>query len=202
MGISAARARVLARLRSRPEPWAVHELAEDLDLHRNTVREHLTALVSDGLAGYTEVRTAGPGRPARHYSATVLGEGIDYPELVGALAEALAALPDVEEVSRRTGERWGRQLAVALQAKHPGIDLVGALTELGFTPCQTGKNSYELRTCPVLVAARRNPQVVCRVHAGMIRALAEPQFGPVLVDLQPLASPTGCLVTLQPETAA
>ena len=202
VGISAARARVLNRLRSRPEPWGVHELSDDLDLHRNTVREHLTALVADGLAEYSEVRSAGPGRPARHYTATLLGEGIDYPELVVALAETISELPDSDELARRTGERWGRRQGVELQRKHPGIDLMGAMTELGFSPVPNGKSSYELRTCPVLVAARRNPKVVCHIHAGLVRALAEPQMGPVQVELLPLASPTGCILNLSPRPAA
>ena len=70
VGISAARARVLDRLRSRHEAWGVPELADVLQLHRNTVREHLSSLVDAGLAEFTEIRSERHGRPARHYRAT------------------------------------------------------------------------------------------------------------------------------------
>ena len=200
VGISSARARVLNRLRSRAEPWGIVELAADLKLHRNTVRGHLTALVEDGLAEYSDPRSARPGRPARVYRATSLGEGITYPTLVAALAETIGGLPDPEEVARQTGQRWGCRLVSSLRRRRPDADLSDDLAELGFEPRPIPDVGYELRSCPMLVAARRNAEIVCQVYAGMVQTLAQAHLEPATVDLEPMASPSGCLVRLHPAT--
>lgn len=196
VGITAARAKVLERLRSRHEPWAIPELSNELGLHGNTVREHLSALVSDGLAEYDEVRSNAPGRPARHYRATALGSGIDYLEVVSVLADSIAGLPQAEAFIDATGEAWGVQLAEQLAAVRPDIDLVDSMEELGFAPHCRADGSIELRSCPVLAAARRNPQVICRMHNAMVRALARPTCGEVEVKLHPWATESGCVVAL------
>lgn len=200
VGITAARARVLDRLRSRLEPWSIPELADNLDLHRNTVREHLTALTEDGLAEYTEVRSPGPGRPARHYGATALGSGIDYLEMAIAMAETVAELPNASEFIRRTGSAWGERLAAHFDETDPDLDLLGRLGELGFAPRRLDDQTIEFGSCPVLAAARRNMQVVCGIHAEVVYALARPTMGELQVDLCPWGSPTGCLVQLTPTT--
>lgn len=202
VGITAARARVLDRLRSRVEPWGIPELAETLDLHRNTVREHLTALTEDGLAEYIEVRSPGPGRPARHYKATALGSGVDYLEMSIAMAQAVSDLPNSAEFVRRTGEAWGRRLSEQLTASHPNQGITGWMDELGFSASRIGENEIKLSSCPVLAAARQNPQVICGIHAEVVRALMRPESGEVNVDLFPWALPTGCLVRFSQVEAA
>lgn len=202
VGMTAARARVLDRLRSRPEAWGIPELAEYLDLHPNTVREHLTALTETGLAEYSEVRSPGPGRPARHYRATALGSGIDYLEMSIAMAEAISDLPNADELIQAAGEAWGERLAAQLRAAQSGQDLMEWLTGLGFTPQRRADGVIELRTCPVLAAARRSPHVVCGIHTGLMRALTRPVAGQVQVELQPWGSPTGCLIRLRAAEAA
>lgn len=196
VGITPARARVLDRLRSRREPWSIPELAQALGLHPNTVREHLSALVDEGLAGFIEVRSEGPGRPARHYQEAELGCGIDYLELVSALAESIRGLPDGVGFAERTGAAWGARLTERLAISRPNHDLFDGLKELGFAPVRQTDSTIELRSCPVLAAARRNPEIVCGVHRGLVRSMARPSCGEVAVDLRPLASDTGCLLRL------
>ncbi len=189
VGMTAARARVLEHLRSRRAPWAIPELSETLGLHRNTVREHLASLVEDGLAEYVEVRSAGPGRPARHYRATVLGNGIDYLEMASALIDTLAQFPDAVDIVDRTGEAWGARLTEQRLAKHPDTTVVKCLTDIGFDPVEHEDGTLELRACPVLVAARRNTTLVCGLHRAVVRALIRPRMGEVGVHLQPWGSP-------------
>ena len=196
VGISAARARVLDRLRSRHEAWGVPELADTLLLHRNTVREHLSSLVDAGLAEFTEIRSERPGRPARHYRATAPGGGIDYFELVNALVESVQGLPDSVQFAERTGEAWGGRLAEQLADARPAGSFLGWMDELGFSPQQTADSAIEMRNCPVLAAARKNPAIVCGIHRGLLRALARPSLGEVDVELRPWASPTGCLLLI------
>ncbi|GAA2179420.1 helix-turn-helix domain-containing protein [Brooklawnia cerclae] len=198
MGITAARARVLARLRSRREPWTVQELGDALGLHRNTIREHLAALTAQGLADMCETRADGPGRPAQYYRATPLGCGVDYVETLGALLDALDVLPDRDAFIREVGERWGNRLAAQLADTHGEIRLVAALNELGFGPAQVANGNLVLRNCPVLAAANRNPEAVCGIHKGLMRVLARasddvPQAE---VELIPNGAPGGCLLVV------
>lgn len=194
VGMTAARARVLEKLRSRRAPWAIPELSDTLGLHRNTVREHLASLVDDGLAEYVEVRSAGPGRPARHYRATVLGNGIDYLEMTSALIDTLAQLPEGLAIIEQTGEAWGAKLAEQRLANEPNTGIEKCLGDLGFDPTQLPDGTLELRACPVLVAARRNPTLVCGLHRAVVRALVRPRAGEVGIHLRPWGSATGCLV--------
>lgn len=196
VGITAARARVLHQLRSRRDPWGIPELSEVLGLHRNTVREHLSALVDDGLAEHARSRPTGPGRPPHQYRATTLGGGIDYLEFVSTLSDSIGELPQAADFIDRVGQSWGERLAEQLSTTHP--DLVDALNELGFGPARLADGAIELGTCPVLAAARRNPEVICGIHRAMMVALARPGHGEVAVELEPWASPTGCMVRLQP----
>lgn len=196
VAISAARVRVLDRLRGRHEPWGVPELADTLQLHRNTIREHLSSLVNAGLAEFTEIRSDGPGRPSRRYTATALGGGIDYLELVNALVDSVQSLPDAEQFAECVGETWGKRLAEQLAHARPAGDLLDWMDVLGFTPRQTTGGAIEMRSCPVLAAARKNPTIVCGIHRGLLRALARPSRGEIDVELLPWASPTGCLLQI------
>ena len=55
----------------------------------------------------------------------------------------------------------------------------------------------ELRTCPLVDAARRHPEVVCQVHAGLVSG-ADAVYGGSGegVRLVPFASPGACHLTL------
>lgn len=76
--------------------------------------------------------------------------------------------------------------------------VLGMLSELRFTPQRTDeKGVYRLTTCPLLDAARRNPEVVCQVHLGIVRGVLE-ELGadPDAAELTAFAEPGACLLTL------
>ena len=62
-----------------------------------------------------------------------------------------------------------------------------------------GGLEVRLRTCPLLEAARRHPEVVCEVHAGLVEG-ADAAYGGTGtgVDLRPFAVPGACLLALSP----
>ena len=62
-GLSAAQRRVLEAVESASEPQTTVQLARALNLHHNTVREHLDALASAGFVA-TSTRPTGPASPA------------------------------------------------------------------------------------------------------------------------------------------
>ena len=83
--------------------------------------------------------------------------------------------------------------------------VVGLLDRLGFSPeveptRETGSASLVLlRTCPLLDAAKRHPEVVCQVHLGLVAgALEAHDHSPEGLGLRPFARPGACELDLPP----
>jgi predicted ArsR family transcriptional regulator len=180
--------RILRLLASAPEPLTIVDLQARLGGHLNRFRAPLDHLVTEGFANEATVSAGGRGRPARAYTATAVGAQVALEEpdraLLGALiegvAEVLAMTPDPVTTARTLGKAWGRRL--------PWLSLVEALAAQGFAPA-VERERIVLRTCPMLDAARRDPEVVCAVHQGLIEAVSgEP------LTLVPFAEPGGCVV--------
>lgn len=187
--LSAQRLELLDLLAGTAAASTVDEIAAAADLHPNTVRSHLDGLVEDGLVTREPARTGQRGRPSWRYA--VVPERVDgAPEYVGlamALAEQIATVStDPGAVARAAGERW----AATIPGRGDQIeDVVALLDDLGFAPTQHGAD-VRLYHCPLLTAARRNPEVVCGVHEGLIRArLAGSEDG----WLEPFAQPGYCV---------
>lgn len=205
MSMSTARAAVLDALRRSGRTCSVRELAREFDLHPNTVREHLDALVEEGLAARETSAPSGRGRPALVYRA-VSGDrdaARDYQLLAEVLAEQVASMPDPQEASVSAGQAWGRRMLASGEYAPGAAGVQQAMARMGFDPTAPDENGdLVLRSCPILGAARRRPEVVCAVHTGLARALVEAGGGdPSEVDVVPMALPAGCLVRLPtPET--
>jgi len=60
---------VLRAVQESASPVSAAELAQDLGLHHNTVREHLESLVKQGMVSMTPVSTGRRGRPTLRYQA-------------------------------------------------------------------------------------------------------------------------------------
>lgn len=197
------------------------EIAGALGGHPNTARHHLRRLVEDGLATAHRETPHGRGRPGMLFRATIAGRGAlrpspgaamgHYLSLAGAFAARLSQEDDPRAVSREVGHSWGETL-VATEAEHPPEVLDGAgaaiegpdervadmLDRLGFAPeplPEAGR--YALTQCPLLDAAKRHPDVVCEVHAGLIEA-AHAAFGGDggTARLEAFARPGSCILTL------
>jgi predicted ArsR family transcriptional regulator len=182
-------------------------LATRLGLHTNTVREHLDALVERGLATRGQVRATGRGRPAWSYAPAPTQPDRD-PRIgvhVG-LATALAAQivrtsPEPAADALHAGEAWGRTLSEAIPAggaAQARRSVIGLLAELGFDPHADARaTSVRLRRCPLLDAARAQPDVVCGVHLGIVRgALTALGGDPQRAALLPFAEPGACRLHL------
>ena len=109
-GLSAARRRVLRAVQESASPVSAAELAQDLGLHHNTVREHLESLVKQGMVSMTPVSTGRRGRPTLRYQVTApdpVEVLVSYTTLLDAVARTLG---EGEEAAARD---WGRELAEA-----------------------------------------------------------------------------------------
>lgn len=187
--LSPQRLGLLEVLAGRAAASTVEEIADLTGLHANTVRSHLDGLVEDELVARHRVRTGRRGRPSWRYR--VIPERMaGAPEYVGlaiSLAEQIAAVSDDPgQVARAAGARWAAQIPDGGDTADGVVEL---LADLGFAPQAEGED-IRLVQCPLLSAARRNPEVVCGVHEGLIRARLD---GGEDGWLEPFAGPGYCM---------
>ncbi|MCM3661026.1 helix-turn-helix domain-containing protein [Georgenia satyanarayanai] len=137
----------------------VAELAQALGQHPNTVREHLDALVRAGLTERTLRHSAGRGRPAALYRATLAATpaGPEYAVLAEVLISALArAVPDRDARAAQAleaGRDWGRAIRKRELIDRPRL----ALTSLGGAPVDGAAPAEAARlTAPEDPAALRD----------------------------------------------
>lgn len=222
--LSGSRGRVLVALRAADRPLSVDELADQLGLHRNTVRFHLDALTAAGLVDEGRQQTGGRGRPRAVFHPTSHGVRSgqrNYQLLAGVLVGHLArtSLDPVRD-AQDAGREWGQQLATAQPVtgyeRHrtavPAV--VEMLEEMGFEPRPDPDRDrrpacIHLHNCPFREVADEHQELVCAVHAGLLEGMLapDPRFGDraeraepaVGVWLEPWATPQTCLVHLQHE---
>lgn len=205
----------------------VAQAAEQLGQHPNTVREHLEALVRNGLAMRDQRPPVGRGRPASVYTYAPEAS-FSSPEyavlaqvLVSYLSHVLPDGPVLRHHAREAGRSWGRAILEREPAHEseasgaaPRRGTAGAVEHLrrlldrtGFDP-ETERHgdvrTVRLHRCPVLELAKDRPEVVCNAHLGMAREiLAEGDIAHERVTLEAFTEPGACLlhVTSSPDGA-
>lgn len=206
----------------RGDVGTVARVAEVVAAHPNGVRRHLDSLVEQGLVATADPGSKGArgrGRPSVTYVVTPAGRAAlaataapisaEYLGMAAAFASDLAersATP--ADQARSIGRRWGRSLAAqrpAAQrapARRPAAQSVPAqvvalLDGLGFSPVRRPDGDVALRTCPLLAAARNNPEVLCQVHLGLVQG-ASATYGGASDggELLPFAEPGACVLRL------
>ncbi|OBK23643.1 transcriptional regulator [Mycobacterium asiaticum] len=209
VALSGQRLRVLEYVRAHA-PVRVTYAATALDLHPNTVREHLDAMVALGLVERAAATALGRGRPATLYRASAADPAVavrDYAGLATALAGHLARTSaHPERDARAAGIEWGRELIdeggqAGAEYEDPRPSVLEALARLGFAPDEgslTAGGGIALRRCPLLDAARRYPTIVCQVHLGIVEGMLERLGAPGAqgLDLIPFAEPGACRLFL------
>lgn len=216
---------VLRALAVHGTPLTVPELTEQLDVHVNTVRTRLSALIEVGLVDRETAPAVGRGRPSHVYRASAAGLATlasdsafeEYRGLTEAFAIHLSRqATDPAEEARAVGRVWGIQLAgrassadsaamtageVEGRAGQADVQVVELLDRLQFSPEQD-VGGVALRTCPLLELATELPDVVCRVHLGLIEGAME-RYGSAdhQVELVPFAEPGACRLRLHLGTA-
>lgn len=202
--LSAARSGVLDALSRSRESVTVHQLAQTLGQHSNTVREHLDALVEAGLAVRESGAPVGRGRPHIYYRALPPEESRpqirEYATLASVLAAQLARVSrDPAGDALAAGHLWGQQLGAVGPAGDEGARArsLTVLGNLGFDPVELPDGDVDLRSCPMLEAARANPTIVCGVHLGLVQGLYLAHEGSAdQVTLEPFARFGACLLRL------
>ena len=211
--LSKARSKILELLNH--GPCTVSSLAMRTSQHENTIREHLDALVDANLAIKYHSTVHMRGRPAWLYHALDRADqsGIGaYGGLACALAGAIArnsAHPIKDAIN--AGIAWAPELVRNSKLEQSGKakknaiaarrKVVSFLDHLEFAPEQNADfTRIKLTRCPLLDAARQNPEIICSVHLGIIRGALN-EFGASAtsiqkVDLVPFSEPGACLLKI------
>lgn len=216
-GLDGTRLALLEALDTEARGATIDELATHLDVHPNSVRNHIAALDAGGFVDSVAEPPAGRGRPPRRYTASVAaqamlavaragthGGGSEYRALAEAFARHLARNPDAVAEARSVGELWGSEVVRPRAGGRQGTTdararraVLKLLTDLGFAPEPGDGPVVRLRSCPLLESARENPDVICSVHLGLVagarRALGAREAE---VELEPFAEPGACRLHL------
>jgi predicted ArsR family transcriptional regulator len=189
------------------------DIAEQLDVHPNTVRFHLEALVADGRVERVEPNHKRQGRPPLMYRAV---RGMDpggprrYRVLAEILTFGLLGDPEAGAKALEAGRAWAGRITRPTRKK-PGVRaslnrLIGLLDDLGFAPQRVdadGKVQVGLRHCPFLELAGDASAVVCPIHLGLMQGALQTWGAPVTVDrLEPFVEPDLCLAHITLERQA
>ncbi|MGV0775993.1 helix-turn-helix transcriptional regulator [Mycolicibacterium elephantis] len=200
---------VLATLRATDEPMTIVAIADELDVHPNTIRFHLDTLVADGRVERVEPERRGPGRPPQMFRAVHRmdpGGPRRYQELAEILVLSLANQRNAAAKAVSAGRAWARRITAhdtrsASSARQSARWLVNFLDDLGFAPqlrTVDGQQQVGLRHCPFLELADGGSDVVCPVHLGLMRGALEAWNAPVTVEkLEPFVEPDLCLAHLR-----
>lgn len=177
---SSSRERIVELLRRRDH--TVDELAAELSVTGNAVRQHLAQLQSEGLVEATGIRRPpGAGKPATLYR--VPDEAADrfshaYAPVLAALVDELAeGLPRDELVALM--ERTGRRLGTSTLSVKPDQQSLRAraaelLSELGASATVNLEGNtirIEGALCPLASAVRRRTEVCEALRAFLSAAL-------------------------------
>lgn len=210
---SGRRRAVLRVLRGSRRAMSIIAIAEQLEVHPNTVRFHLEHLVAEGQIERVEPEQRGPGRPPLMFRALRQMDRSGprhYRMLAEILTISLAGQHDPTADALAAGRKWGQALEPPAQAgdTEESIDqLVGVLDELGFAPerhTSEGEHKVGLRHCPFLELAEARANVVCPIHLGLMQGALETWDAPVAVErLDAFIEPDLCLAHLRrPDSAA
>jgi predicted ArsR family transcriptional regulator len=188
-----------------PMPLATAQIAEQLDLHPNTVRPHLERMREVGLLDVITDARGAVGRPQHRYSlaadAPALGlEPAAFPVLARMLLRlaATAGLPAADAID--AGREHGAVAAARADRSVPCEDaLVLELATLGFDPETVADEdgvTIGFTRCPFEELARANPDLVCSLHRGLVEGFVEARRGGEVVAFHDIADRTPCQVEI------
>lgn len=213
----ASRALILEQVRGHREGVDTATLARLTGLHSNTVRFHLDVLAEAGLVSVSRIPTGKPGRPRLLFSTVQLPppespgppdgsprESQDgYALLAAVLVRHLDRLSgDSADVAEAAGRAWvpqrpaGSGSGPATSDEQAVAEVTALFDEIGFAP-QTVRDREGwrilLHRCPFHALAAEHPEIVCRLHLGLLQGAVDRLGLPSeTVRLQPFVAPGLC----------
>ncbi|MFN8098657.1 MAG: hypothetical protein U0Q21_10285 [Dermatophilaceae bacterium] len=213
--VGATRARVLAAIRAASGPVDIDALAVELVVHPNTIRFHTAALEEAGLIQRDERASGQRGRPRAVFQPTAAGTRAgerNYRLLAAVLVDHIRdTAADPVPVAIDAGRAYARRSALsgpARRGRRSGPRVVlDLLSDMGFDPeprPASRPREVVLRNCPFREEVDADQDVVCAVHLGILQGVTDPDQASAQprVVLEPLITPSRCLVRLTPPAPA
>ena len=161
----------------------IDELSSGLEITRNAVRQHVTALESHGLVMQGGTRPSG-GRPQQLYVLTETGKESftrNYAWLGQLLVESLKEQDGADALKERLNS-MGSALARQLRRQHPESqtrqqkveELAGLMRQLGYETRNTpaGAPVIEAENCVFHTLAVKNPEI-CQFDLALLSAFTD-----------------------------
>jgi len=161
----------------------VDELSERLEITRNAVRQHVSALENHGLVTQGGTRPSG-GRPEQLYVLTEAGKESfprNYSWLAQLLVESIKEQDGTEGLRERLGT-MGSAVARELRSQHPGLEnrqqkvekLAELMKQLGYETRSTaaGAPAIEAENCIFHSLAVKNPEV-CQFDLALLSTFTD-----------------------------
>lgn len=174
------RQRLLRLLVQAPQGATVDALCDGVGVTHNAIRQHLTALISDGFVERGTARPTG-GRPQSRYLLTSAGREL-FPRNYGLLAASViehlyahAGKPGVQAMLATIGASLGTAAAArvdAEDAEQAAHDLAAQLDTLGYEALavkRDGETQIEAYNCVFHTLAKAHPDV-CRFDLAFMEA--------------------------------
>ncbi|MEA5118036.1 MAG: helix-turn-helix domain-containing protein [Propionicimonas sp.] len=204
-GLGPTRTEVLTALRSAGTALSVARIATAVELHPNSARFHLDALVEQGLVVRQDEQRDRPGRPRVLYRAApyVDSDADAMQSVARALVRHLSRLEGgAGEQAEAAGRLWGEEIAAATADVAPLQRIMSTLDTLGYQP-RPGESgeTIVLTPCPLRVLLGESGAdglpPVCRLHLGLMRGLVGDDPSCSVTGLEALVTPDTCLAHLQ-----
>ncbi len=197
------RAEVFEHLQGLATAAPLGEIAEAVGIHQNTARFHLDALTAAGLVERQTEHREVPGRPKMLFRAARISSDASFESLAQVMVRHLAAgVDDRSERAVEAGVAWGEQVRSELASAHPTREplarLLDGMTWLGYEPQLVDDPDpvLNLRPCPYASIAHEDPDVVCKLHLGLMRGILGKEQPWEVVSIEPWSGPMTCRVTL------
>lgn len=169
---------LLRHLLSQREGLSIEALSSALNVSRNAVRQHLSALLAQRLVAHGAVTPTG-GRPEQRYILTDAGREFfprRYLELASSLIREIGnslGEAQLQKLLMRLGDEVGRDLAKHLEGKSDAehcTAIAAAMTELGYDAHAEIKGSsreIHAKNCVFHHLAQSHP-AVCRFDLAFL----------------------------------
>jgi predicted ArsR family transcriptional regulator len=177
---------LLKLLRGSKPGLSVDELSRGLEITRNAVRQHLTALGAGGLVAAGPLRPSGGGRPQQLYVLTELGKEMSprqYSWLAQLVVASVRREEGVENMSKRMNE-IGASVGQQILKQYPDLTthkekvekLAEVMDQLGYNARNAtlpgGDSVIEADNCVFHTMAKKDIEI-CHLDKGLMETFTD-----------------------------
>lgn len=207
---------MLSFLGPKKEAMTINQIADEMNLHPNSVREIIDALVEHGVVAKRRAQISGRGRPAWLYEVVVPESYATFHNNISDLMIATAKTlikesHDPAQRARSLGKTWAHEILQRVDTDELDFTdtspkaIAYATNRIRLFLSSQGFNAYhgdddtniQLRACPFLTSDSRTQALICSMHGAMLAELIRVlSHGNLRTNLSPFYCGDCCLVSV------